>query len=667
MKKTTLFYIVHLFVFCLLLSNGFAQDYTAQWHLPEGAKARLGSGKLNNIIFSPDGTRIAVSTSIGIWVYDTQTREAVSLFAEIQTGKKERFFPTKPPEVLIFSADAVLVASAHGNSIYVWDTVTGAAFAMLDEHPDAITAIALSPDNTKLATAGGDWVVRLWDVSTGKFINSLRGHPGAVNAVTFSPDGKILASAGSRLRLWDADTGELLHADDKDLGSINRLVFSPDGKILAGAGGWDRAVHFWDVDTRTHQKTPKGHTGGIQDIAFAPDSRTLVSVGTDAMRLWDVVGTELKSLPIPQDKVPQPVSPILKLESLNQAYLPRRRDDVYSARFSEDATQLISVSRDVSLHLWDVETGLYQASFSLGAHSDLVGVLAFSEDSKYLASNDGYQERIRVWDVEDATQHAVLTPGQGGVLNPISELTVSSDIKKIAGRELQGTIQIWDAETVEHLSSIPTDRMMRYWRLLLSPDGKYLVGRDIMGTNKIEFWQTEPGAHLFTLEDHVSPVTAYAFSPDSKMFASGGQDSTIILWDVKTGKRLAYLMGYTKKSIRAFAFSGDSQTLASASGNKIVLWDVNTRKQVNNFDAVNDIAALAFSPGGKTLASSGEDRRIQVWNLLDPMPRTQTVFSGHQGSVHVLMFSPNGETLASGSADGTILVWDWEDIRHKGR
>lgn len=660
MKKTTLLYIVHLFILCLLLSNGFAQQYTAEWHLPEGAKARLGRGKLNNVVFSPDGTRIAVSTSIGIWVYDTQTREAVSLFAEMQTGKKEAFFPSKPPEALMFSADAVLVASAHGNSIYVWDTVTGAAFAMLDEHPDSITAIALSPDSTKLATAGGDWVVRLWDVSTGKFINSLKGHPGAVNAVTFSPDGKTLASAGSSLRLWDADTGELRHADDKDLGSIDRLIFSPDGKTVAGAGGWDRAVHLWDVNTRTHQKTPKGHTGEIRDIAFSPDSGTLVSAGTDAMRLWDVrTGTELKSLPTPQDKIPQPVPPILKLEALNKAYLPRQRDHVHSVRFSEDATKLISVSQDGSLHVWDVETGLYQASFSLGAHSDLIGVLAFSEDGQYLANKDGFEGRLRVWDVENATQHAILTPGQGGVLNPLSELTVSSGIKKVAGRELHGTIHIWDAETVELLSSIPTDRMIRYWRLLLSPDGKFLAGIDIIALNKIEFWQTDPGAPLFTLEGHTGLVTAYAFSPDSKIFATGGEDSTIILSEVETGNRLANLMGYTKKSIRAFAFSADSKTLASASGNKILLWDVNTRKQLNNFDAVKDIAALAFSPDGTMLASGGEDGLIQVWNLV-PTPQIQTTFTGHQGSINVLMFAPDGKTVASGSGDGTILLWNIE-------
>ena len=658
MKKAKLSYIVFLLIPCLLLSNGFAQEYTARWHLPEGAKARLGKGKLNNIIFSQDGTRVAVSTSIGIWVYDVQTNETVSLFSGIQTGEIREYFPMKPPEALTFSADAVLIASAHGNSIYVWDTATGAAFAMLDEHPDSITAIALSPDNTKIATAGGDWVVRLWDVGTGKYINSLTGHPGAVNAIAFSPDGKILASAGSTLRLWDANTGELIHADDKDLGSINQLAFSPDGKVLATAGGWERAVHLWDVNTGTLRKTLKGHTGKIRDIAFSSDSSTLVSASSDrTMRLWDVsTGTEQKNLPTPEDTFPQPVPPILKLEELKQAHLSRQRDDAYSVKFSTDATQLISASRDGSLHIWDVGTGRYQASFFFGAHSDSVHLLVFSEDSKYLASNDGFEERIRVWNVENATQHAILTPGQGDLLNPVRELTVSSGIKKVAGRDYQGTLQIWDAETVEHLSSMPTDRMTRYWPLLLSPDGKILAGRERLINGKIELWRTDLGAHLFTLEGHTTPVTEYTFSPDSKIFASGSDGGTIILWDVKTGDQLANLIGHTK-SISALAFSPDGKTLASGSGSEIRLWDVNTQNLTRNFDAVKSVHALAFSPDGRALASGGEEGLIQIWNLV-PTPQVQTTFTGHQGSVYALMFAPDGKTLVSGSADGTILLWD---------
>ena len=67
--KTTLFSILTTFLAIFTFaSNIFAQDYT-QWHLPEGAKARLGKGSISDIQYSPDGTRLAVASSLGIWLY----------------------------------------------------------------------------------------------------------------------------------------------------------------------------------------------------------------------------------------------------------------------------------------------------------------------------------------------------------------------------------------------------------------------------------------------------------------------------------------------------------------------------------------------------------------------------------------------------------------------
>ena len=54
-----------LILFALFPVSTFAQDYT-QWSLPEGAKARLGKGHITgNIAYSPDGTRLAMASSIG--------------------------------------------------------------------------------------------------------------------------------------------------------------------------------------------------------------------------------------------------------------------------------------------------------------------------------------------------------------------------------------------------------------------------------------------------------------------------------------------------------------------------------------------------------------------------------------------------------------------------
>ncbi len=56
-----------LLVSTLLLPITFAQDYT-QLSLPVGAKLRLGKGNIEEIQYSPDGTRLAAASSIGVWV-----------------------------------------------------------------------------------------------------------------------------------------------------------------------------------------------------------------------------------------------------------------------------------------------------------------------------------------------------------------------------------------------------------------------------------------------------------------------------------------------------------------------------------------------------------------------------------------------------------------------
>lgn len=654
MKKPHLFSIVCFLLSSLLLRNGLAQDFATQWHLPEGAKARLGRGRLINIKLSPDNTRVVASTPIGIWIYDAQTSEVVSLFTESQIGEQDGFLFNTPPEALTFSVDASIIATAHGNNIYVWDTFTGNAFAMLDKHPDSINAIALSPDGTKLAAAGGDWTVRLWEVNTGKYINSLTGHSSAVNAVAFSPDGNILASAGSTLRLWDADTGEWLHTDSRDLGSIDLLAFSPNGKTLATGGGWDHTVHLWDVNTGTLRTGMKGHTDKIRDMAFSPDSTRLITASRDrTMRLWNVnTGTELQNLPTPDDAI----NPHAAIE---QEVLPKEWDDVYSVKFSQDGTQLISVSSDGSLHLWDVDSGRYQSSSPLGAHTDWVSTLAFSTDSKYLVSDNAVEARARVWNVETFTQHAILTPPQD-----VIGLAFSLDFKKLAGRIFLSGVHVWDAGTKEHLFALEgVDRMDHYWPLVFSPDGKILAGKGLVAApnNKVQLWQADTGAYLFTFEGHTEPVSKYIFSPNSKVFASGSEDGTIVLWDAKIGESLSNLTGHTQ-SISALAFSADSQTLASGGGNEIRLWEVNTGNPICTFDAVESISALAFSPDGKTLASGSEAGLIQIWESY-PDYQIQATLKGHQASIGVLMFSPDGKTFASGSYDGTILLWDWETLK----
>jgi hypothetical protein len=115
-------------------------------------------------------------------------------------------------------------------------------------------AVALSPDGTTVATAGGNsGAIELRDAATGELRATLLGHRSTVTTLAFSPDGKTLASADvpvARAKLWDLATGEELPfkgppwLDEYD-DYIQGLAFSPDGKTLAVASF--HAVGLWDV------------------------------------------------------------------------------------------------------------------------------------------------------------------------------------------------------------------------------------------------------------------------------------------------------------------------------------------------------------------------------------------------------------------------------------
>ena len=82
--KTRLFLILTLLIVSSLSILPCFAQYAAHTQLspPESAKVRLGKGEINEITYSPDGSLLAIASSVGIWLYDTETSQEVAPLAE---------------------------------------------------------------------------------------------------------------------------------------------------------------------------------------------------------------------------------------------------------------------------------------------------------------------------------------------------------------------------------------------------------------------------------------------------------------------------------------------------------------------------------------------------------------------------------------------------------
>ena len=695
-------------VLLLLLQIGMlnlsAQEYT-QWELPDGAIARLGKGRINDMQYSPDGSILAVATTIGIWIYDTDTYQEQALLSRSNQEMEKVYFNhdgTVLASIEMFSEkitywDVTLPkikksskkrhdfphfgrASSDGNTsattlfdkIHIWDTQTNTK-QILKGHEGYIACLAYSPDDKIIASGSNDQTVRLWDVKTGKHIRTLTGHQDNITFLSFSPDGSTLISVSRDMTInfWDITSGELklpfaiqgvISDNIETKEKIKKTFFSPDQSILITAGE-SRTIHLWDSTTgelkqtfseNNENKKETDYIWGIEDVLFSPDGKSILSLVDDyQIRMWDIATGK------------------------------RRRFTGYTgyltnACFSPDEKTLATANYPGGIRIWDITTGKLKRTISnLNPRDNSHHIqydtyyIAFTPNREkvIISQDDG---AISLWDTATKRLHALIGKKNSSKGTWPNDVLVSPNGETIASwnASKDGLIRFWNAMTGEHKRTIKGHKGPIN-RVVFSPDSSTLVSWGFNKDNAIRLWDVSTGRPKRTFQGYTNLIQDATFSPDGKILVAGDHEYVLHIWDVTTGKykkigtrqNSSVKMGRNPDLILSFNHDGSMLAVGYKDG-IIDLWNASTWQIEKSLTGHADaVISFSFSYDGRSLASTGKDGTARLWDI-DTGVEKQTL-SGYKRTVWQVLFYPNGLALASemgGSQMGiqTEIVHLWD-------
>ena len=292
---------------------------------------------------------------------------------------------------------------------------------------------------------------------------------------------------------------------------------------------------------------------------------------------------------------------------------------------------------------WDLATGKELGPIELPDHLEIA---AFSADGRWLAlARDTEENAIELWDVpRGRKQHTWPVEGfRSSGFSLAGDLAFTADGKRLALREANGNIQVWDTDSGRELNRFASREENQMATVFIngirpgiafSPDGRALalVAQDDQ-RSRIELWDPANGQRLRQYEPASADILAIGFSPDGRYLAAANTDYTITLWEIATSKPCR-------------RFLVEQQPLA--------MNRARPRDPPRHIDPLRMLTCLAFSADGRLLAAAGTDRTVHFWETHSGLKVRDCEI--HRGCIQCLAFTADNRRLVTGSRDGTGLV-----------
>jgi WD40 repeat protein/serine/threonine protein kinase len=557
--------------------------------------------------------------------------------------------------------------------------------ATLGTHDKWVEGVAFSPDDKVLVSISGDGVAKLWDWKLRKEILSWQAHRPVLkhermmpaHAVMFLPGTSILATTGADelVHLWNLGSTSPLVSFSSPSDETGLLDCTRDGRLLATRSG--NQVVLWDIsDPRQPKQVARLDTKlrYIFEVLFLPDGRSLLaSSGPEGIQWWDISNVEQprqKETP-PQGRLSMALSPdgrllvsdftLWDVESLEtkagRSLAESRGAYAHVFNFSPDGRSLISSESFGNIVFRDLRAE--RLPVTLQGHDEPVWSLAITSDGRTMASAS-LDKTVRLWDVADIwrdgpnkeplRQHRAVALAFSPDAKYLASISWEDPRKEKALGLPAASLRLWDAATRTETASVPIRHRVGFLRIVFSPDGQTLVFED---QGRLHF-RAVPSLQAVTNWPGYRP----AYSKDGSALVYG-VTNRLVRRNLVTGEEV--LIGELKDGAVALALSPDGRTVVTSghnSGGVMTFWDALGQSKPVSVERHlgSRVEQVAFSPDGQTLASAGYDGKLGLWSVKER--RNLGMLRGHKGLVCSVAFSPDGRTVATSSGDTTVRLWN---------
>jgi len=403
-----------------------------------------------------------------------------------------------------------------------------------------------------------------------------------------------------------------IHATGRDHAFVKILAGTLNEKDIRFADLWNRyAIEKAEKERKEREDKERLQ---IAQSRFVAEKANIIIDDGDALlakRLaLDILPEDLKNPNRPY--TPEAERVLRKALKRHTGVFKGHSDCVNSAAFSSDKSNVVSVSRDSSIIIWDAYSGSVERVLS--NHTDVIHSVCFNGDRSLF-------------------------------------ITSSND----------NTAIVWNAKTYEVKNIIPHSSCVGF--ASFSPDGGKIA--TATADSIVRIWDIDKlDKPIRELVGHSNAVRVVSFSPDSRYVLTGSDDYTLKIWDLASDGHNLHVKSLELHEfgvVRCASYSKDGSLIIATDDTKVYLLDVNDDYKLfcPPIERKGGAWWACFSPDEKMIATTSY-KDICLWEFDKNKRECKLIKSlvGHNSQITHLIFSDDGNRLLSTSSDETIRLWD---------